>query len=350
MRQEFFGRTEADEAVKKYRLKNSRGNEIVVSDYGCTLMELWLEDKTGRKQNVVLGYSDLEGYLRNTDFLGACVGRFGGYIKQGRIRLNGREYQLAITDGKNHLHGGKKGFDKYVWESCCEKNRICFFRTSPDGEENYPGNLKVQITYEFTDQDEIKLRYEAVSDQDTICNLTNHTYFNLDGRESQNILEHDLNLNAEWVQKNNADGISDIGLFSVKNTAFDFRTTKQIGKDMFKQDKQLSYGHGYDHNYYIGRSGEMKKAAVLYSPKSGIEMSIFTNQSGIQLYSGNYLSGCAASGGNNPYGKYRGVCLETQYCPSKAEQQKGILYPVLEAGEKYVHETIFRFAIRNEER
>lgn len=344
MQQEIFGKTEGGKTVSKYRLKNANGNELVVSDYGCTLMELWIKGNNGEKRNIVLGYPDFPGYVNNGDYLGACVGRFGGYIKNGRIAVNGQEYQLALTDTKHHLHGGMKGFDKYVWKADCKENKVIFSRRSPDGEEAYPGNLDVHITYELTDDDEIRLSYEAISDKDTVCNLTNHTYFNLDGAESKNILDHELQINAELIQNNNADGISDMGMFSADQTPFDFRTLKKIGKDIMEDDVQLSYGHGYDHNYYLGQAGQMKEAAVLYSEKSGIEMRIFTNQSGIQLYTGNYLSGGKVL--NNPHGANAGVCLETQYCPSEKEQNKGILYPILKAGQRYIHQTVYKFAIK----
>ena len=290
IRREYFGKTETGELVTSFRLINKSGMEAVVLDYGCTLKELWISDRYGKKRNVVLGYPDFKSYERNKDFLGACVGRFGGWIQNSELLINGQQYFLHKTDGKNHLHGGKKGFDKYVWQGSENGGRLTFFRLSANGEENYPGNLKVWISYELTEQNELKISYEGDSDQDTICNLTNHSYFNLEGQESTSVLEQELWLNSEWVQSDNPEGISDSELFCTEGTPFDFRKAKKLGRDLNLENLQLRYGHGYDHNYYLGSFGPMKEAACLYSRQSGIEMRVRTNQSGIQLYTGKYLT------------------------------------------------------------
>ena len=345
IQREEFGRTREGERVSRFLIENRNGNRAVATDYGCALLELWIRDRDGNKRNVVLGYPDLEGYLNHGDFLGACVGRFGGWIQKGEVRLHDRSISLNKTDGKNHLHGGVRGFDKFIWKSEIQGNRICFSRLSPAGEEHYPGNLKVKITYEFTDQDEWILCYEAECDEDTICNLTNHSYFNLEGRNSPGILDHELQIHSELVQEDNEDGISDWHLFPVEGTPFDSRKAKKIKKDLFSDSIQLKYGHGYDHNFYLKPWGEMRQAAVLYSEQSGIEMSVSTNQSGIQLYTANYLTG-EAGNEKEPYGVHAGVCLETQYCPSKQQLTEGLLYPILRAGERYCHKTIYKFQIR----
>lgn len=348
IRHESFGRTEDLGEVTKFYLENEKGNYAVVTDYGCTILELWVADRSGKRRNVVLGYQSLEEYRSREEFLGACVGRFGGWIKDGRILVGEKAYQLERTDGKNHLHGGKQGFDKRLWESRIEGAQVHFSRLSPDGEEHYPGNLKVQISYEFTEQDELKIHYEAVCDEDTVCNLTNHSYFNLGGEGSGSIYGHELQLHAHMVQENNEDGISDLGMFPVEGTVFDFCRPKPIGRDAHEEEIQLHYGCGYDHNYYLGSSGKLREAAVLSCRESGLKMRVWTDQSGIQLYAGNYLSGYRGRSGAL-YEKHAGVCLEAQYCPSQEQIREGRLYPLLKAGEKYEYTTIYQFQIGQEE-
>ena len=338
---EFFGKTKDGIPVFRFIMKNSKGMEAAVLEYGCTLQELWVPDKEGNKVNVVLGYQCLEEYEENSDFLGACVGRFGGWIQNSEITVNGEKIKLNPTDGKNHLHGGIKGFDKYVWKGECRDHKILFSRISSDGEENYPGTMKLEISYELTEDGALGICYDAICDKDTVCNLTNHTYFNLNGRNSGNILGHSLEIKSQKVQSDNEEGISDWELLDVKNTPFDFSKEKRIGENIGEETPQLKYGHGYDHNYYLGGDKELRKVTTLFSDRTGIEMDVLTNQTGIQLYTGNYLSG-------EKFKENAGVCLETQYCPSEEQLKQGYLYPIVRAEERYRHETKYHFKIRGE--
>lgn len=348
-----FGVTADGQQAHKFRLENSKGNYAVVSDYGCTILEVWIADKDGHLRDVVLGYRTLEEYMQNDEYLGACVGRFGGFIKDGLIRLNGQTYRLHIREGeKHHLHGGKKGFDKYVWDSRisyfpAERACVSFSRLSPDGEEHYPGNLKACVSYEFTEYDALKITYDAICDQDTICNLTNHAYFNLEGEDAGSIRSHHLQMDADSIQAVNEDGISDLGMFCAEGTPFDFRAGKTIGQDADKLHIQLLHGEGYDHNYYLGAPGQWKRAATLFSEKSGIEMQVYTTQTGVQFYTANSMDGSIIGRSGTHYHPYDAVCFETQYCAPKEMLEAGEQYPVLKKGERYHCETVYRFAVRD---
>lgn len=331
--------------IEYYTIQNQAGNYVVLSSYGACIMKVVIGDKNGRKRDVVLGYETPGEYRLRGEFLGACVGRFGGWIKDGKIRVGGREYRLYRNDGKNHLHGGKMGFDKQLWSGEIQDDKVIFRRVSPDGEENYPGALNVEIAYGFTEENTLSISYHAVCDSDTVCNLTNHTYFNLDGEGK--ILGHRLLLKSDWLNDNDEDGISCLGVRPVDHTPFDFRTEKQIGRDLDTECDQLLFGHGYDHNYVLGRAGERKLAAVLRGETSGISMEVWTNQSGIQLYTGNYLEGWPGKNGMICE-KNSGVCLETQFCPSFEERKRGDLYPILKKNEAYCHEVEYHFYTEQE--
>lgn len=347
IKKEAWGGEKGGETTWKYTLKNAAGNYIAVCNYGAALLEVGIADREGRIRDVVLGYDTPEQYRQGTDFFGACVGRFGGWIKDGIICAGGQEYQLLRTDGKNHLHGGARGFDKRLWEGEIQGNKVVFRLFSPDGEEGYPGNMDISVSYEFTEENALTLTYDAVCDSDTVCNLTNHSYFNLDGAGSGSVYGHTLLLNADWVNDDDEDGISCLGIRPVEGTVFDFRKPEQIGARAKDNSEQLLYGHGYDHNFYLGpeQKDVLKRAAVLSGSQSGIVMEVWTNQSGVQLYAGNYLKDSRGKGGRR-YGPNGGVCLETQFCASPEEVEKGHLYPVLCKNQAYHHKTTYRFVTK----
>ena len=326
-----------------WSITNSNDMEIRITNYGATVTNIFVPTSGHQWVDVVLGYDTLEEYKKGTCFFGACVGRFAGYIKEGQVKIGDELYHLDVTDGKNHLHGGIKGFDKQTWDYTLDDTGVTFYRDSLDGEEKYPGNLKVSVRYELSDDNVLKITYDAISDRDTVVNLTNHSYFNLNGEGCGDILNHKLMVAADEYNVNNADGISWLGLLPVSNTPFDFTSAKEIGRDISQDNEQLRFGgNGYDHNMYLGKPGQMKKAAELSSDLTGITLTIYTDQSGIQLYSGNYLEEERGKKGH-VYRKNSGVALETQYCADETEMNHGNIYPIIAAGVQYHHVTELRF-------
>jgi len=336
-----FGQTKDGLDVTAYRLTNKGGASATILDYGCTLQSLSVPNAQGGFTDVVLGYDSVSEYENGGCYLGAVIGRVGNRIGGSEFTLNGKTYRLAKNDGANHLHGGIKGFDKYIWTAAEEGASLVFSRTSPDGEENYPGNLKVRISYTLTDNNELVLVYDADTDADTVVNLTNHSYFNLNGGGS--VLGHYLQVFSEHYLENDAGCLPTGKYLNVENSPFDFRQPKQIGRDIGADDVQLANGHGYDHNYVLSDSDELKKAAVLQSRESKIMMTAFTTLPGIQVYSGNFLTPSTAKNGA-PIGRRSALCLETQFFPN-ALACRHFKSPVLRKEEHYHSETVYRFEI-----
>lgn len=335
-----FGKTKAGEPVTAFTLENALGMRATVLDYGCTLVSIEVPDRAGVLCDVILGYRTLAEYEENDGYLGATVGRLANRLAEGRFTLGGKDYALFCNDGKNHLHGGKRGFDSYVWDSKIEGDSLCFSRLSPDGEEGYPGNLSVQVRLTFRDDGTLELDYQAATDADTLVSLTNHSYFNLTG--SGQALSHTLWLNASHYTP--VEGQIPTGeLRPVEGTAFDFRQEKPIGRDIGAQDAQLRAADGYDHNFVLDGEG-MRLAARLYSLESGIAMEVSTDLPGIQLYTANMLSRRAGKGTRH-YGPHDAVCLETQQIPD-AIHHENFPSPVLHAGEEWHYKTCFAFSIR----
>lgn len=338
----FFGETPDHQTVSLYRMENANGASMTISDYGCRIVSVMVPDKNGELRNVVLGYSSLEGYLTDTAFLGAIVGRHANRIGDGKFSLNGVDYTLATNNGPNHLHGGPTGFATRVWDAKIADDKLVFSRISPDGEEGYPGTLKVSVTYGFSDDNEISISYEAVSDKDTIFNITNHAYFNLNGEGSGNVLEHELYLDADQTTEVNDTLIPTGKLSSVENTPFDFRTMKTIGRDMENDDPQFQIPHTYDHNFVLNGSG-LREAGVLQSKESGIRMTCLTDQPGIQIYvPAQQVTPAGTSG--RPYETAAAVCLETQHYPDSINHDN---FPsiVLKAGDTYKSKTLYHFSV-----
>jgi len=335
-----FGKTKDDLDVYAYTLKNNQGNCITFLNYGATVQSIVIKDTSGTDRDICLGYNTVSDYENNDGYLGACIGRVGNRIGKGQFILNGVSYQLALNDGENHLHGGIKGFDKHIFDVEISGDSITFSRLSPDSEENYPGNLKVAVSYTFDDDNQFILDYHAVSDQDTIINLTNHTYFNLSGENDGDITDHLLQLDAASLTANDKACLPTGEIWPVENSAFDFRRPKAIGKDINCNEQQLINAGGYDHNFVLDGQG-MRQIAVVSSPKTGLAMEVYTDKPGVQFYSGNFLTGQTGKSGI-PYVKRSGFCLETQYFPN-AMACKDFPSPILRAGEKYHFTTVYKF-------
>ena len=333
-----FGTTADGRAVTAYKIANASGAALTVLDYGATVQALTVPNKQGGFTDVVLGYDTVAEYESGSGYLGATIGRVGNRIGGARFSLNGVEYALAKNNGENHLHGGVKGFDKYVWAAEPHENAVTFTRLSPDGEENYPGNLTVSITFTLTDEPAMVLTYDAKTDKDTLVNLTNHTYFNLAGGGP--VLDHELTVFAERFCENDGGCLPTGKLLPVEGTPFDFREAKPIGRDIGADCEQLRRGGGYDHCYVL--SG--KKAAVLSSGETGIEMTVETDLPGVQVYAANGLSHRQGKGGSVIDRRYA-LCLETELFPN-AMNCYGFPSPVLRAGQCLHSETAYRFAVK----
>jgi len=303
--------------IKTYKLHNKNGMEITVTNVGCAIMKLIIPSKNGAK-DIVFGFDQAEDYTRPHPHFGVVAGRVANRIGGGKFTLGGKEYQLETNDGANHLHGGTSGFDKKIWDvmESPEENgggKIVFVYDSPDGDANYPGNLTATVTYTLTDANILRMDYHAATDTQTICNLTNHSYFNLSGYDAPSILDHELEINADKLTAVDEGLIPTGGFVEVAGTPFDFRMAKTIGKDIEAAGEVNKTG-GYDHNFVLNGKG---RAASIISPKTGIRMTVFTDSPGIQLYTSNMIEGGGiVSGKGASYRKHSGFCLETQLFPN----------------------------------
>ena len=333
--------------VHRYILQSGSLRAAVLS-YGATLQMLEYDG-----EDRILGYDTLEGYLGGGSYQGAAVGRYANRIAGGRFRLGGREYDVGRNEkGVGHLHGGETGFDKRLWTAQVEDDgaepAVRFTRVSPDGEEGYPGNLTVSLAYRLVDGDTLRLTYTAESDQDTIVNLTNHAYFNLDGTHTagtmgtDTILDTRVRIAAETFTPVDERLIPTGELRPVEGTPFDFRQEKAIGRDIYMADEQLRLGQGYDHNFVLGLNRCRRHAASAYSPSSGVRLDCYTDLPGVQFYTGNALEESGDKGGR-PLHKNQGFCLETQFFPD-SPNQPSFPSPLLRAGERFVSLTEYRFS------
>jgi aldose 1-epimerase len=335
-------------AIEKCVLSNRHGVEVHAITYGGIITSLLLPGRDGRRGDVVLGHDTLEGYLRSSPYFGAIVGRHANRIAQGRLVVDGRVYQLATNNGLHHLHGGVRGFDKHVWQAQPADARdgigVTFFRTSPAGEEGYPGTLQVQVSYVLSDANELAIEYEAATDAPTSVNLTQHTYFDLSAGASTDILDHRLHLNASHYTPVDEGLIPTGDVAEVANTPFAFRTGATIGARIDARDEQLRHGRGYDHNWVIdGTPGTFRHAAVLTDPGSGRSVSVWTTEPGIQFYSGNLLDGTITGKRGRVYVRRSGCCLETQHFPDAPSH---VHFPstIVRPQNPYRSRTSWRFA------
>ena len=345
-----FGKTGDGQAVDLYTLSNPSGMKAKITNYGGIVTELHVPDKNGDNGDVVLGYDKLSSYIEASPYFGCITGRYANRIAKGRFTIDGNEYKLATNNGDNHLHGGVAGLDKKVWSAKEVKGvgraGIEFSYLSPDGEEGYPGNLHCKVTYWLTVQNEIEIQYEATTDKSTHLNLTHHSYFNLAGAGSGDILDHEVELFADKFVPTDATNIPLGELAPVKGTPFDFLTPHKIGARIGEKNQQLKVGLGYDHNWVINSTGKgIELAARVTEEKSGRVMEVLTDQPGIQFYTGNFLDGSNVGKGGNVYKHRNAFCLETQKFPDSPNNAS---YPssLLEPGQTYRHVCIYRFSTK----
>lgn len=329
-----------------YILRNKNGSSVSLTDYGARIVSLNVHDKDNILRDVVLGYADLASYKKQGEpFFGAIIGRYGNRIGKGKFSLDGKTYQLQLNNGENSLHGGQDGFHAKIWRARQQdSSRIDFFYTAPDGEGGYPGKLDVQVSYTFSDDNSLQIHYLATSDQNTVVNLTNHAYFNLNGAESPSILDHELAIKAVAYTPVDSTLIPTGEVSLVKGTPFDFTSAKKIGRDINKTNQQLVFGKGYDHNFVLNRHTLDQAVARVSSPLTGIVLEVFTTEPGLQFYSGNFLTGKDRDGKNGVSYPFRSAfCLETQHFPDSPNKEK---FPstVLKAGDQYQSTTIYKFS------
>jgi aldose 1-epimerase len=342
-----FGTMPDGQAVERFRLTNAGGMTVEAIGYGGIITSIRVPDRDGRMDDVVLGFDTLEGCLGEHPFFGAIIGRYGNRIGAGTFTLDGQTYTLAKNNGPNHLHGGEQGFDKVLWqaEPVAGQNAIAFTRTSPDGEEGYPGNLAVRVTYTLTDRNELIVEYHATTDRATPINLTQHSYFNLAGHASGDILRHELMLNADRYTPVSDTLIPTGELATVEGTPFDFRKPTAIGARINEAHPQIKNGLGYDHNWVLnGTPGELRLAARVVEPATGRTLEVATTEPGIQFYSGNFLDGSITGKGGAVYRHRTGFCLETQHFPD-SPNQPAFPSTILRPGEEYRTRTVFTFGV-----
>jgi aldose 1-epimerase len=333
--------------AQTFTLKNEAGLRADITNYGGRVLSFYVPDRNGALADIVQGFDDIEGYLNAREpYFGALIGRFGNRIANGCFLLKGRQYRLACNNGAHHLHGGPNGFHAVVWDARqLDSQTLELNYFSPDGEEGYPGNLKVKVTYTLTANQDLQIEYFATTDAATIINLTHHSFFNLSGKLGQNISDHHLTIFAEHYLPIDEGSIPTGAIASVTGTPFDFRRPKSIGQDLDQEHEQLSFGRGYDHNFVLqGAVNEagMQLAAEVLHPSSGRRMEVWTTEPGLQFYGGNFLEGKDIGKDGTAYPFRSAFCLETQHFPDSPNHPN---FPstVLEPGQTYQSRTIYRF-------
>lgn len=347
-----FGVLADGREVQQYLLENGAGMTMKVINYGATITSMSVPDRNGDSRDVVLGYDSIDGYVNGSEYFGAVVGRYGNRIGKGRFQLDGKEYQLTINNGENHLHGGNIGFNKVLWDAAVPEDSdspaIRFTYTSRDGEEGFPGTVTLKVTYSLTEDNALRIEYEGITDKTTILNPTQHSYFNLSGNFRNTILNHYLKIEADRFTPVDAGLIPTGELLPVEGTPLDFREFHAIGERIDEPFEQLVFGKGYDHNWvlrnYTGPE-QVHKAAELYEPDSGRMMTVFTDQPGLQFYSGNFLDGSAKGKNGIAYEKRTGLCLETQVFPD-APNKPDFPPATLRPGQVYHQTTLYQFSTR----
>jgi aldose 1-epimerase len=349
IKKEPFGNA-PDGPVDLYTITNAHGMELRVTNYGGIIVSLRVPDKNGSVADVVLGYDKLDGYLKNSPYFGAIVGRYCNRIANGKFALDGVEYHLAKNNGPNSLHGGLKGFDKVIWHAEPFTNEqgsgLILTYTSKDGEEGYPGNLKTKVSYTLTNQNELRIDYEATTDKATPVNLTSHSYFNLTGEGSGDILKHELTLYADRFTPVDQTLIPTGELRPVKGTPLDFTKPTPVGVRINDNYEQLLIAHGYDHNFVLNRKDDdLLLAARVHEPGSGRVLEVYTTEPGVQLYTGNFLDGTITGKHGHVYNKHAALCLETQHFPDSPNHAN---FPstILRPGKTFRSRTAYRFSVR----
>jgi aldose 1-epimerase len=345
-KKENFQKTVDNKPVDLYILKNQNNAQVAITNYGGRIVSLLVPDSKGVLTDVVTGHDSLESYWKEDEpYFGAIVGRYGNRIAKGRFTLNNKTYELAVNNGPNALHGGIRGFSARVWNAIQVSEQVLEIRyDAKDGEEGYPGNMHVKVTYTLTDHNELRIDYEASTDAPTVVNLTNHAYFNLDGESSETVLDQELTINADRFIPVDATSIP-LGHFEdVAGTPFDFRKSKEIGFHIEDQHEQIINGQGYDHTFVLNHPGNtLGLCAIARGQKTGITMEVLTTEPGVQFYSANFLNGKDSDGkGGRRYPRRSAFCLETQHFPDSPNHET---FPttVLNPGERFRSTTIYRF-------
>ena len=342
-----FGKLPDGTPVFEYTLTNAKNMSVGVINYGGIITSIKVPDRDGKIDNVVLGFRNIDDYASKNPYFGVIAGRYANRIAKAKFTLDGKEYKLAANNGPNSLHGGVKGFDKHIWQvkemSGSDSVGLELAYLSPDGDEGYPGNLDVKVTYTLNDKNEFRIDYAATTDKATVINLTSHSYFNLAGNGSGTVLDHRLTINADKYTPVDATSIP-TGIASVDGTPFDFRQPTRIGDRIRDGDQQLIYGRGYDHNWVLSRpnDGSLALAARLEDAKTGRIMEIETTEPGIQFYTGNFLDGTLTGKAGHVYQRRAGLCLETQHFPDSPNHSD---FPstILRPGDRFQSRTVFAF-------
>ena len=343
-----FGTLSDGREVNAFVLKNARGMSVQILDLGGVIASIKVPDSSGNFADVTTGFDYPQPYLDGAGYMGAIVGRYANRISGGKFSIDGIDYSLAKNNGDNAIHGGLVGFDKKIWDVeflvGLHDSKLKLSTFSPDGEEGYPGRVEVSVTYTLNDQNQLTIDYSATSDKATIINLTNHAYFNLDGHQAGSILEHEVMLNANHFTPIDESSIPTGVILDVAGTPLDFRQRKAIGLDIESEDRQMTFGSGYDHNFVINHSepGSVSLAAEVYSPNSGRVMKVYTDQPGVQFYTGNFLNGKLVGKEGAVYGRRSAFCLETQHFPDSPNKPT---FPstILQPGDQFASRTIFEF-------
>jgi aldose 1-epimerase len=338
--QDVFGTLPDGRQVNRYTLKNTKGMVVKIIDFGGIVTEIHVPDRDGAFADVALGFETIGPYLKDSPYFGALIGRYGNRIGKGRFTLDGKDYQLATNDGENHLHGGDPGFDKVLWTATVESGGLALRYRAADGEQGYPGNLDATVVYSLTEDNEIVMRFHAVCDQPTPVNLTQHSYFNLAGAGAGDILAQEITIDA---------GSIPLGpLAPVTGTPFDFRQPRAIGERIGQPDKQLRHGSGYDHCWVLNKAVAergLTRAVHVSDPASGRVLELFTQEPGVQFYSGNFLDG-SLQGKGHDYIFRSGFCIEPQHFPDSPNQPESP-NTILRPGEVYETESRYRFSVAN---
>lgn len=344
-----YGKLADGTEVMLFTLKNAKGTEAQIINYGGIVVSLKVRDRAGKLGDVVLGYDKLDDYVKETPYFGCLVGRYGNRIGKGKFLLNGQTYTLATNNGPNHLHGGIKGFDKVVWTAAVKDGKknpaVTLKYVSKDGEEGFPGTLSVTAVYTLTEQNELRLDYTATTDKATICNLTHHSYFNLAGEGD--VLKHEVRILADCFTPVDATLIPTGEIRPVDGTPFDFRKSTAIGARVNDKDEQIKFGGGYDHNWVIKKksAGSLGLMARVYEPTSGRVMEVLSTEPGLQFYGGNFLDGKLIGKGGKAYQYRTGFCMEPQHYPDSPNRPE---FPsvVLTPGQVYKNTIIYRFSVK----
>lgn len=344
---EKFGKMPDGRAVSLYTITNGRGASAAVTDLGAVWVRMTVPDREGKFSDVLLGYDDAAGYLVNGPHLGSVVGRIANRTGNAEFHLHGKTYEMKENSGLHNLHSGDDYYDQRLWEAAADegKNSVTFSLLSPDGDQGFPGNLKLSVTYHLTEEDAVEISYEAVSDADTPLNVTNHAYFNLNGHDGGSILNHRVRIEADHFTPSDAESITTGEILKVAGTPMDFRTEKSIGREIDSEYQYLIWGHGYDHNWCLNHPrGEYALAASAYSMESGRGLFVYTDLPGLQFYTANWL--------NHEKGKERAVyesreafCFETQFYPDAVNKPQ-FASPVIKAGETFRTKSGYRFFTR----